>query len=195
MNNINCIDLSVIISENFPFPHFYSPSALLNGFEKKVFKWFEETNEWYLIETDFYEQYEFNFLSAKLPHDLECLIGEKIITTIKSKLKDKFNVSSLNLVGITAHKLINGHRIGIHNDFINGDETHRLVIHINPNWNESNGGLLMLFSSSNADDLTKIVKPINNSAFAFEISGKSHHAVSKIHNFSRYTVVYTFKAG
>jgi Rps23 Pro-64 3,4-dihydroxylase Tpa1-like proline 4-hydroxylase len=92
-----------------------------------------------------------------------------------------------------AHKLVNGQKIAIHNDFNNGDETHRLVIHINPHWKEENGGFLMLFSSSNAEDLSKIINPINNTAFGFEISSSSHHAVSKIYDYIRYTIVYTFK--
>jgi Rps23 Pro-64 3,4-dihydroxylase Tpa1-like proline 4-hydroxylase len=193
MNDSNYIDLSSLTSEDQPFPHFCSPSALQNGIELQLFDWFEHTKEWSLTEMDFYEQYEFNLLGVKLPNNLQCLIGERTIATIEEKFKSVFDIKSLDLVGVMAHKLVNGQKIGIHNDFINGDETHRLVLHINPHWNEENGGFLMLFSSSNAEDLARIINPINNTAFGFEISSRSHHAVSKIYDYIRYTVVYTFK--
>jgi Rps23 Pro-64 3,4-dihydroxylase Tpa1-like proline 4-hydroxylase len=193
MNDSNFIDLSCLIVEDKPFPHFSSSAALQNNLESQLFDWLEHNEEWNLTETDFYEQYEFNFLHIELPENLQFLISEKTIAIIEEKFKDAFNIKSFELVGVMAHKLVNGQHIGIHNDFINGDETHRLVIHITSGWNEENGGLLLLFNSSNANDISKIINPINNSVFAFEISNSSHHAVSKIYDFSRYTIVYTFK--
>ena len=193
MNAVNCIDLSSITLNRVPFPHFYSTNALLDNKEAQVFNWFENTDEWNLTKTDFYEQYEFDFLNAKLPENLQALISEAAISKIEREFRKAFNVNALQLVGVVAHKLVHGHKIGIHNDFIHGDETHRLVLHISPDWKEENGGYLMLFNSSKANDISKIVNPLNNSAFGFEISNYSHHAVSKIYDFSRYTLVYTFK--
>ena len=68
-----------------------------------------------------------------------------------------------------------------------------MLIQINPYWKEENGGYLLLFNSSDSKDMAKVVSPINNTAFGFEISKKSHHAVSKIYDFTRFTIVYTFK--
>ena len=62
------------------------------------------------------------------------------------------------------------------------DETHRLVAHINPTWTDANGGYLMLFNSSNSEDVSKVIRPLNNSGFGFAISKDSHHAISKIHS-------------
>ena len=193
MDNSNCLDFSNLTVENQPFPHFSSASTLLNGIVSDLFQWFEQTEEWSLTQTDFYEQYEFSFLNVELPENLQCLISKKSIAKIEEKFKEVFNINSFELVGVTAHKLVHGQRIGIHNDFINEEETHRLVIHINPNWKEENGGFLILFSTSKAEDISKVVHPINNLAFGFEISNHSHHAVSKIYEYSRYTIVYTFK--
>jgi Rps23 Pro-64 3,4-dihydroxylase Tpa1-like proline 4-hydroxylase len=188
------IDFSVLTFEKSPFPHFYSRSFFQNGFESQLFDWFEKTEEWSLTETEFYEQYEFSFLNIKLPENLLSLISENTISVIEEEFKKLFDIKFLNLVGVTAHKLINGQKIGIHNDFIKDEETHRLVININPLWTDSNGGYLILFNSSKVEDVTKVIKPINNSAFGFEISSRSHHAISKIYDFSRYSIVYTFKA-
>ncbi len=193
MPNQESITLTSSFAQNMPFPHFSSTSVLKNGNEHVLYDWFRSNTEWNLIETDFYEQYEFSLLNVSLPNDLKFLIEENALNVIRSKFIEIFNIKELELVDIVAHKLVNLQHIGVHNDFINGEETHRLVLHINPEWKEEHGGYLILFNSPDASDMSKIVSPINNSAFGFEISKKSHHAVSKIYNFTRYTVVYTFK--
>jgi len=188
-----CLDLSRLVCGKTPFPHFTSADILTNGVEKRLFEWFRQTNAWSLTEADFYTQYEFSLLDAGVPAELQCLISEETIYTIRNRFITVFEKSSLELSGITAHKLVDGHRIGIHNDYIGKAETHRLVIQINPDWDDSKGGYLLLFNSGNAEDVFKLVKPINNSAFGFEISDRSYHAVSEVYDFSRYTIVYTFK--
>lgn len=187
------LDLSSAIANDTPFLHFSSTSVLNNGLEKRIYCWFQSTLDWTLVETDFYEQYEFSLLSINLPEDLKCLTETKFLNTIQNKFQEVFRVSDFELVDVVAHKLVNSQHIGVHNDYINGDETHRLVLHFNPDWKEEHGGYLLLFNSSDANDMSKVVSPVDNSAFGFEISKRSHHAVSKIHDFIRYTIVYTFK--
>ena len=187
------LDLSSSTVLDSPFPHFSSTSVLNNGLDRKIYNWLRLTPEWNLVETDFYEQYEFSLLNVNLPDDVKCLIEPQFLKTIELQFTHAFKVSGFKLVDVVAHKLVNSQHIGVHNDFINGDETHRMVIHINPHWKEENGGYLLLFNSSDSSDMSKIVRPVNNSAFGFEISKQSHHAVSKIYNFTRFTIVYTFK--
>jgi Rps23 Pro-64 3,4-dihydroxylase Tpa1-like proline 4-hydroxylase len=186
-------NLTSAVLETDPFPHFSAESVLSDKLKSDLFDWFQHTNEWKLVEMAFYEQYEFSLLHAILPAHLLCLTSETTISQLMEKYIKEFKVKALSLVDIVAHKLVNEQRIGIHNDYINGEETHRLVLHINPYWKDENGGLLILFKSSDPADMSKIVKPINNTVFGFEISRQSHHAVSKIYDFTRYTIVYTFK--
>jgi len=187
------LNLSSAVVYNTPYPHFSCTSVLSNGFEHTIYDWFQKTQEWHLVETDFYEQYEFSLFSISLPNNVKCLVEPQFLDSIKAKFTEAFHVSGFELVDVVAHKLVNSQHIGVHNDYINGDETHRLVLHFNPDWKDDNGGYLLLFNSSNSDDISKVVSPLNNSAFSFEISKQSHHAVSKIYNFIRYTIVYTFK--
>jgi len=187
------LDLSSTVSHDSPFPHFSSTSVLNSGLDEKIYDWFQSTEEWTLVETDFYEQYEFSLLSIILPKEIKFLIEPVLLNTITNKFTEAFQVSGFQLVDVVAHKLVSSQHIGVHNDYINGEETHRLVLHFNPQWRQEHGGFLLLFNSSDANDMSKIVSPVNNSAFGFEISKISHHAVSKIHNFIRYTIVYTFK--
>ena len=104
-----------------------------------------------------------------------------------------FNEDHLEIVGVVAHKLVAGQHIGIHNDFIGAEETHRLVLQFNPHWIEENGGYLILFNSGKVEDVSKIILPLTNTAFGFEISEASYHAVSKIMGPPRYSIVYTFR--
>jgi Rps23 Pro-64 3,4-dihydroxylase Tpa1-like proline 4-hydroxylase len=187
------LDFSTLTIEETPFRHFSLVSVLKNGLETDLLEWFETTDAWSYTETDFYTQYEFSLFDAQIPVTLRALLDDTTIAAIENEFKNVYNTPSLQLVGLTAHKLIDGYRMGVHNDFIGEDETHRFLIQINANWGEDNGGYLMLFNSTNAEDVSKIVRPLNNTGFGFEISPKSYHAVSTVYDFSRYTLVYTFK--
>jgi len=193
MSDIQNLDLSSAVSQNAPFPHFSATSVLNNQLEVKLYDWFQRTAEWNLVETEFYEQYEFSLLNIELPDQLKCLIDSDFLSTIENQFYESFNVKGFELVDVVAHKLVNSQHIGVHNDFINDEETHRMLIQINRNWNEDHGGYLLLFNSSDSSDMAKVVSPVNNTAFGFEISKKSYHAVSKIYDFTRFTIVYTFK--
>lgn len=188
------IDFSTTTIEEQPFKTFSLVNVLKNGLEKKLFEWFESTDAWGYTETDFYTQYEFSLFDVNLPDILKCLITENTLKSIEQEFIKIYSITSFQIVGITAHKLVDGYKIGVHNDFIGDEETHRFLIQVNPNWKEENGGFLMLFNSSDSKDVAKIIMPLNNTAFGFEISPKSYHAVSTVYNFSRYTIVYTFKA-
>jgi Rps23 Pro-64 3,4-dihydroxylase Tpa1-like proline 4-hydroxylase len=195
MNEYNSIDLSSVVLECDPFPHLNGAAVLQDHLENLLFDWFEHTDAWTLAETDFYEQYEINMLDIVLPNPLSRLVSEAVVNAIREKYMVVFNLHTLELVGLVAHKLITGQKIGIHNDFIDDEETHRLVIHVNPRWSDENGGYLMLFHSGNVTDVAKVIPPAHNTMFGFEISPRSHHAVSKIYDYTRYTLIYTFKKG
>ncbi|MCD9855776.1 2OG-Fe(II) oxygenase [Epilithonimonas sp. JDS] len=189
MHNHDILDFDDVIIENEPFNHFFVNLVLKDGLEIKLLEWLESTDNWDFTETDFYTQYEFSLLNVDIPEELFSLLDPQTINCIKKQ----FNTNSLELVGLTVHKLIDGYKMGVHNDFIGKDESHRFLIQINSGWTEDNGGYLMLFNSMNSEDVSKIIMPLNNTGFGFEISPKSYHAVSTVYNFSRYTLVYTFK--
>jgi hypothetical protein len=95
---------------------------------------------------------------------------------------------------ITAHKLNRSQKIRIHNDARPDGETHRFLIQLNRGWNEANGGLLMLFRGPEVEMLDDVIVPTSRSAFGFEISAASYHAVSQVYQSDRYTLVFSFYA-
>ena len=175
-----------------PFPHFVIAGVLGEAELGSLYAFFESTDLWEYTRTDFYTQYEFSLLHAALPEACGWINDAGIIAALEKDFCRYFGEKSLKLTAVTAHKLTDGYRMGVHNDFLGGEETHRLVIQVNRNWSEDRGGFLMLFHSDQASDVARVVQPLNNSAMGFEISERSFHAVSTVHDFTRYTLVYTF---
>jgi Rps23 Pro-64 3,4-dihydroxylase Tpa1-like proline 4-hydroxylase len=175
-----------------PFHYIVSPEAIDQDAARTLLMWLESKAPWKLIETDFYDQFEFSLLKALLPPDISFLREQTFLTAIKQRVAELFWVDLRHRVDITAHKLVPGQRIRIHNDFIPGAETHRLMMQFNRAWQDDNGGLLLFFNSADPADIHKIFRPVHNSAVGFAISADSYHAVSTIHAGERFTLVYSF---
>lgn len=160
----------------------------------EILAWFETTARWRLRVENFYEQYEFSLLAQKLPPNLQKLSSTAFVSKLAALLSDAFTPEKvLELVDISAHRLTPGQTIRVHNDYLGAEESHRILIQFNRGWPIENGGILMLFENSSADSVCDAILPTHASAFAFEISPRSYHAVSTIRNSERFTLVYTFR--
>lgn len=177
-----------------PFPYAVSALTFDSGVSADVLEWLESELPWKLVETDFYEQFEFSFVDAVLPAGLTFLQEQTFIDSLATEMEKLFGVSLSGSVDATAHRLLPGQRIRIHNDFIPEAETHRLLIQLNRGWEDGDGGFLLFFNSPDPADVHKILRPVHNSAVAFAISPDSHHAVTTVRGGERYTLVYSFYA-
>ena len=134
---------------------------------------------------DFYEQYEFDIRDVDLPAHLKPLFSEDTLNELRQNVGTLLSTSLKAQIEITAHKLNRSQKIRIHNDARPDGETHRFLIQLNQGWNEANGGLLMLFRGPEVETLDEVIHPISGSAFGFEISTASYHAVSQVHQGDR----------
>lgn len=175
-----------------PFNYFILPEAFGEKESLLTLKWFETEAPWKLVKADFYTQYEFDFEGVILPEGISFLNQRGFLNYLAEQFEDLFSVKLAEQIDVTAHKLVKGHTIRLHNDYIAGQETHRLLIQLNRNWRDENGGFLIFFNSSDPKDVHRIIRPVHNSSAAFAISPKSNHAVSTIHEGERYTLVYSF---
>jgi Rps23 Pro-64 3,4-dihydroxylase Tpa1-like proline 4-hydroxylase len=182
-----------VSARTVPFPHAVSAHVLPTSLARAVLEWFEVSAPWRLRIESFYEQYELNLHQVELPTEVKPLVSGALIPELKARLLSPLTQQRLVLTEANAHKLLPGQTIRIHNDFIGGDETHRILIQINRNWTDQNGGMLMLFSGPVVDDIARVIRPLHGSGLSFEISPASFHAVSTIHAGERYTLVYSFK--
>lgn len=188
------IDLENIEYFSDPFPHCHTIHALEPDVALNILRWMETDAPWELVETDFYEQFEFNLQKVEIPEHLSFLEDGSFATVVLEQMTSTFNVPLAEKVEIVAHKLVPGQSIRIHNDYLVGAETHRLVIQLNSGWTNANGGLFVMFSSADAEDVYRVIMPQHNSAVGFAILGNSHHAVSTVYSDARYSLICSFRA-
>lgn len=185
--NIN--NLSI---KELPFKYFSGNLDIDNALLNNLAEWMKKTDNWKYVETDFYEQYEFDFLNTNLPQNLKYFTSNEFKKELTEKMRYIFKKEFKTEVDIIAHKLTDGQTIRIHNDYLEDEysDSHRLLLQINTNWQNDNGGMLMFFDKD--EEVTDVILPILGSVQGFEISKISNHAVSTIHNAERYTLIFYF---
>jgi hypothetical protein len=177
-----------------PFPHLLVPGILPVDQANSVLRWLETQAPWRLRIESFYEQHEFSLLATDLASEAKALVSPPFVCEMRRELGVRFGIEGdLALVDIGAHRLTSGQTIRIHHDFLDGQETHRLLIQLNNGWKVERGGLLMLFADKSPESMKRVVMPSHASGFAFELSPNSYHAVSSIREGERYTLVYSFR--
>ena len=158
-----------------------------------VLAWFEHDAPWHLSTTDFYEQYEFSCWDSDSAV-ASFLTSDEVIQRVSSTMSQIFGHTFEDEVSVVCHRLVAPQKIGIHNDFLAEQESHRMVIQLNRGLSDGDGGILMLFNSEDPTDIHRLLRPVNRSGLVFEISPTSNHAVSRIHGGIRYTLVYSLRA-
>jgi Rps23 Pro-64 3,4-dihydroxylase Tpa1-like proline 4-hydroxylase len=176
-----------------PFPHISNAQVIPHDLAEATLEWMESSAPWKLRVESFYEQWEIHLSNEIIPVRLQDLISAKLIDGLVDLMLRPIAKGPLELIEVTAHKLVSGQTIRIHNDFADGGETYRLLVQLNRGWTDEQGGLLMLFGGPNPDDIKRAIRPLSGSGFAFEISPVSFHAVSKIRSGERFTLVYSFR--
>lgn len=177
-----------------PFPHTATMGLMAHDLADATLRWMETDAPWTLRVASFYEQCETHLNAETLPLGLVSLIAPATVNQLVHTMLQPLTREEVELTEITAHKLLVGQTIRIHNDYLEGQESHRLLIQLNRGWTDCLGGLLMLFRSSRPEDLRRAVRPLHGSGFAFTISPRSFHAVSTIQGGERFTLVYSFRA-
>lgn len=175
-----------------PFRYSVIPSALQPDVAGTLLDWFEKDAPWTLRVAEFYEQHEFVVTNDVLPEHLRGLFSTTERDSLRAHVEQLFGVRLAERIDVTAHRLTKGQRIRIHNDYIPGRETQRLLIQLNRGWLDENGGALMLFNSREPTDVHRILRPTHNSGLLFEISSDSLHAVTPINGGERFTLVMSF---
>ena len=180
--------------EVLPFEHFTGHGTLpANGAE--LLDWLETEAPWELTRMEFYEQYEFSLTHCPPSPVLRPLVRAEALAALRDRMSDCFGRSLSGRVDVTAHKLVPGQTIRIHNDHIPGGETHRLLLQLNRGWEPRHGGYLMFFAGPEPESVSKVVEPRSGTVQAFAISPRSYHAVSTVHAGERFTIVFSFHPG
>ena len=181
-------------SHGRPFQYVLFDTVFSPRKNRSLLTWLENSQDWVLVERDFYEQYEFCIDDATLPSSVAFLQSDTFRARLKAEIDALFSAKLSNYIRVVAHKLIPGQHIGIHNDVVDSGESHRFTVQLNSGLAEGAGGYFMLFNSADPSDIHRILRPIDNTAIAFSLSENSNHAVSRQHLGIRYTLVFCFHA-
>ena len=177
-----------------PFQYVVFNTVFSQSENASLLTWLDNSQDWVLVETNFYEQYEFCIDDATLPSAVAFLQSDTFRARLRAEMDALFSARISDHIRVLAHKLIPGQHIGIHNDVIDSGESHRFTVQLNGGLAEDAGGCFMLFNSSDPSDIHRILRPINNTAIAFSLSENSNHAVSRQYHGIRYTLVFCFHA-
>ena len=184
-------EIGPMFFDKHPFAHFVGDGKV-HPVSNLWLDWMELDAPWNLTNAEFYEQHELDLLHVPLPAVLRKFVCPETLISLSALMFNQFHQSLSSNVDVTAHKLVAGQTIRLHNDFIPGGESHRLIVQINRGWEPSRGGYLMLFSGPNPETVSKVLEPTNGSVLGFAISSQSYHAVSTVHGGERYSIVYSF---
>lgn len=173
-----------------PFPHVWLPRIFPPDANDKIKNWLECQGFWKYTEEDFYRQFEFDLMSKQLPPDISFLTSNETLQTMTSWLQRKFNTPTVQTTEIVAHYLSVGQGMGIHNDYIFGGDTLRLLLQIGQG---VSGGEIVLLNESRAQSISRVIHHTHGTGLAFAISQRSYHAVARVISGLRFTIVYSFR--
>ena len=178
-----------------PFPHFAIPDLFDAYTASAVLDWLEQEVPWAVESRNFYVHHGCTGLTRRASGSPAAVIGApETLQCMRKHLERIFGITlSSSHFDLAAHRMLPGHRIGIHTDTpAYGTETHRLLINLNAGFDDEQGGHLVLLDLSDPEDSAVVVRPVHNSAVAMEFSDHSWHCVDEIKAGKRYSLVYSF---
>jgi 2OG-Fe(II) oxygenase superfamily len=176
-----------------PYRFFTCDACLRADLGESLLVWLENGIKWSLAESEFYRQWECYLLSLVPPDNVAILFAPETLQYLRERVGELLAVQLSERLTIVAHKLVQGQFIDVHNDDpAPGLETHRLVIQLNRGRDQHSGGELRIHNSSKPADVFRVLPPMHNSAFGFEMTPKSFHSVMPRRQGTRYTIIFSF---
>jgi hypothetical protein len=179
-----------------PYPHFEAADFLATEWADSMLGWLTEEAQWQPRKLDGYAGYcDISLQYGDLPRRLNALLALEVLAELRGSMGSFFQMDAEGYVRVTAHRLLAASSLKPHCDLAPLKFTHRLLIHLNRGWTRENGGLLCVLDgdpSAKKRTKQKLILPAHRSAFAFEISNRSFHAVTPVVTGERYTLSYTF---
>lgn len=165
-----------------PFPHVTGTTRIP---EQQLQMWatlFEDHHPWQHRTESFY---------ACALRDVTLNIEEVWCVRLRRAVSELLDIPLLPLVTVTAQQMKNGQSIGVHSDQpLLGYETARLVLQLNHEWKEGDGGCLALYAEQQGAQIVSH-PPRWNSSTVFLLHPDSYHGVSETQRI-RNSLVFNF---
>jgi Rps23 Pro-64 3,4-dihydroxylase Tpa1-like proline 4-hydroxylase len=182
-----------VVRKTEPYAHIVSPRFYTEAFAGTLLDWLEAQQDWHLKEGILFEQYELGFSRFTHCKEIEGLWDGAVLARLRDAVTLAIGQPVSGRINIHAHKLVPGQFTNIHTDMI-PEETHRLVVQLTRGRADDSGGNLMLLTGSRPADMSVVFKQNSNSAVGFKLGAESFHAVGRVKEGTRFTVIYTFLA-
>ena len=177
-----------------PFPHATTDHVLDDETAILLLDWLQQKAPWGLESSSFYIQHGCS-LDRGVDADVVGLICSRDITELlTARMGSVFGtIFNSAKTSVSAHRLIPGHRIGMHTDCPrDGTETHRLIIHLTHSLGEDSGGELALFDREDPANSLVVIPARHNSSAMIQFSSRSWHTVEEVRQGVRYSLLYSF---
>lgn len=178
-----------------PFENVQFRSILAPELADGLLAWCENQAPWKYRKEPFYEVFEVNLATAKRTDLIESLLSRETLHEIRTFVSNYLGCTLDEHVDVGAHRMSPGFKMGIHTDYGNTKQSHRLFVQLNRGWSASYGGLLVLVDEERPKGPSprhRYVVPMHGSGMMFEPSQKSYHAVSEVNEGERYTLCFSF---
>jgi hypothetical protein len=175
-----------------PFAHLLSPDFAPPAVADALLDWMRGQSDWRARIGEFYDYSDRYAAGAEFPPAIQPLFSAPVVTLLQRRLERAFHTRIGGLTTIIFGKYVAGQGAGLHNDFDDDDESHRIILHLGASSAAGAGGELVLFESRDERDIARVITPRHNRAFAFAISEKSYHAVAEVTGGERFTLAYSF---
>jgi 2OG-Fe(II) oxygenase superfamily len=200
MLTANCVHFDGAVVETSPFRYFSIENFIDEDVASSLLRWFEREADWTaksIAGLGTLSSVELH--TSELGHQLDFLTGESFLSHLRRQMGEAFGTKLEGFVDLTANRMTRRQEIGAHNDTSTLPPafrfTHRLVLYLNHQYSEEYGGALILanaLSPSRSAWAQKRILPVHRSAFGFEISESSYHAIEPVLKGTRYSLTFTF---
>jgi hypothetical protein len=203
MLTATCFRFDAAVLEPSPFRHFATQNFIDQDVASSLLKWFEHEADWdakLIAELGTLSSVDLH--TCKLGGHLDFLTGDAFLSHVRRQMSDLFGTKLKGFVDVTANRMTRCEEIGAHNDVSTLPPafqfTHRLVVYLNQHYSEEYGGVLRLSNSLDPAppaSIQKRILPVHRSAFGFQISESSYHAIEPVLQGTRYCLSFTFYPG
>ncbi|WP_318582165.1 2OG-Fe(II) oxygenase [Bacillus paranthracis] len=182
-----------------PFKHVYIKEVLPPDIAKNILEWLGKTDLFLKRNENNNKSNEFIINSKDCPDHLKSFFSVQNLRIIKDKIQQIFEVTFKDEFTLSAVKHIKGNGTSIHSDYAKLEQrdenffTHRFLLYLNENWEKNDGGRLGIFLSKEPSSLIKAIPPLHNTGVGIAFGKNTYHAVEKINNKNRFSLVFTFK--
>ncbi|MEL7043197.1 MAG: cyclophane-containing peptide 2OG-Fe(II) oxygenase YhhC [Pseudomonadota bacterium] len=194
---MDSVYFSSVDLQTLPFAHAAHGEAISAELADELLNWFEVGAKWTFKEIeDFYNIHTLNMLHQEIPNSLQELVSKETFEKIKSRVEYIYKCRLSGEIDVQAQKMVSGNRIGIHTDYGDVGQSHRVLVQLNRGWRERDGGIFIVLEDEkalNKNGTQKYYMPIHRFGYSFEICENSFHAVSNVNSGERYTLMYSFR--